>query len=158
MSKGDNVVKKAVNNSNSTSWTDNGNNMSQAYVLEQHRLQSIINDRASTIHRIDEDIEKLELAIQDANRAIDSFKKSSEDMQLIEAEVKLIFKGESASAFLNKISAYKNYCSRRAEHMETLKSNYSKQISQLKYQKVLAQNMIFSLKEHIEKIRRSCFR
>lgn len=125
-------------------------------IQQQSQLSSLIRDRASNIHRIDEDIEKLEQGIKDAERAIDGYRAAANDMQALESDVAQIFKGESALAFLKQITDYKNFCLERLANMETLKSNYTEQINQLKRQKVLAQNMINSLREHLEKLRRSC--
>lgn len=123
--------------------------------FEELRLNALINDRTSNVHRIDEDIEKLEQALLDIDRAIDAFNKAADEMQMLEAEVALVFKGESAAAFMRKIIAYKNYCLRRINHMETLKANYKKQIKDLELQKTIAQNLINILKDRLEKIRRS---
>lgn len=143
-------------------WVDNGNALTRAEwsenAREQHRLKSIINDRSSNIHRIDEDIEKLELAIQDTDRAIEGFRDAANDMQLLESEVALVFRGESSVAFLSKVTNYKNYCLKRIENMESLKANYSNQIKQLKYQKFMAQNLINTLREHLERLRRALVR
>ncbi len=144
-----------------SSWVDNGQGLTGhsngswiENANEQTRLNNIINDRSSNIHRIDEDIEKLEQACRDADKAISGFSEAAKDMEMLESEVSLIFKGESAIAFLNKIDAYKNLCLSRAEHMRTLKSNYSNQIQQLRMEKIWAQDAINSLREQLAKLRR----
>ena len=141
--------------------TGNSNNnaaQNNQFVLNSQcqSLNFLINDRTSNIHKIDTDIEELEQAINDIDRAINGFRDAANDVEVLEAEVTQVFKGEAADAFINKIIDYRSYCLKRIDHMEKLKANYSKQISDLRYQKVLAQNLISSLRESLEKLRRSC--
>lgn len=159
-SKGGNVA--AVTRAKSSSgWVDNGQALSGhsnggwvENANEQARLNNIINDRSSNIHKIDEDIEKLEQACRDADKAISGFNEAAKDMEMLYSEVSLIFKGEASIAFLNKIDDYKNLCLSRSAHMEKLKSNYSQQIQQLRMEKIWAQNAINSLREQLAKLRR----
>lgn len=130
-------------------WVDNGNAMTVP------QLNGMINNRASAIHRIDEDIERLEQAIRDIDHAIACFRRSVQDMQLLEAEVALVFKGESAESFLRKLQAFRSYCSKRIQHMETLRSNYTRQIASLRNQKAIAQALVNLLLELLSKLRRT---
>ena len=159
-SKGGNVA--AVTSAKTSSGkVDNGQGLaahaSKELILntnEQTRLTDIINDRSSNIHKIDEDIEKLEQACRDADKAISGFNEAAKDMEMLYSEVSLIFKGEASIAFLNKIDDYKNLCLSRSAHMEKLKSNYPQQIQQLRMEKIWAQNAINSLREQLAKLRR----
>ena len=131
-----------------SAWTDNGDAMTRCGLI------GIINDRSSEIRRIDEDIERLQQAIQDIDRAVENFDISINDMKVLEAEVILVFKGESAEAFIRKMQSYRSYCERRVEQMLNLKANYSQQIKDLNYQKVVAQRVIDNINERLERIRR----
>lgn len=138
-------------NSVASQKTNNDYSMNEG---QAEQLKKIINDRSSNAHRIDEEIAKLEQACREADKAISGFREAANDIQSLEAEISLIFKGESSLAFLNKISAYKELCLSRIEHMEKLKSNYSIQIEKLKMEKIWAQNAINSLKEQLAKLRK----
>ena len=127
------------------------NNISSAMSIP--RLTGMINNRSSEIHRIDEQIERLEGAISDCNKAIDSFRQSVEGMKLLETEVALVFKGEASESFKRKLMSYSNFCAQRMQHMESLKTNYSRQIDELNHQKAIAQDLINRLRESIAKIR-----
>ena len=128
-------------------WVDNGNSMTTS------GLNRIINDRSAQIHRIDEDIERLEQAIRDIDHAIECFRKSADDMQLLEGEVALVFKGEAAESFQRKLVSFSDYCMKRIQHMEALKVNYSKQIADLQRQKQIAQALINRIRELLDRLR-----
>lgn len=134
-------------------WTDNAQTADS--IRQENNLISVINNRSSDIHRIDEDIDKLEQAIQDIDHAIQGYTDAVNDMKMLEAEVALIFKGESAEAFIRKVTSYKSYCIRRTEHMESLKKDYKQQINDLKRQKELAQHLLISLRDRLDKLRKS---
>lgn len=121
--------------------------------FEELRLNALIHDRTSEIHRIDEDIDRLEQGLVDIDHSIDCFEQAVSDMQLLEAEVDLIFKGESAAAFSRKIAAYRLYCTKRIAQMRSLKSNYTNQINGLRRQKAMAEMILNRLRENLAKIR-----
>ena len=141
-------------------WTDNASGVighSQASLFEQWQLNGMINDRCSQIHRIDEDIDRLEQGLNDIDHSISSFEKAASDMETLRNEVVFVFKGESAEAFIRKIESYLNFCLRRKQQMESLKANYQKQISDLKYQKEVAQRVLERLRDRLEKLRNCHF-
>ncbi len=147
----DNALKR--NSWTSPDWVQNG--QATDSIRQENNLISVINNRSSDIHRIDEDIDRYEQAIQDIDHAIEGYTNAVNDMKMLEAEVALVFKGESAEAFIRKITSYKSYCLRRKEHMKSLKKDYKQQISDLKRQKELAQHLLNSLRERLDKLRKS---
>lgn len=116
-------------------------------------LNDIMMSTDDTIKQLDEDIEKLRLALQDIDKAKECFKRSADEMQQLEGELDLIFKGKSADAFMRKVKAYRKFCRKRISSLETLRNNYLKQINELDLQKKAAQRVTCSLNDQFAKLR-----
>lgn len=116
-------------------------------------LQGIIKDRSVRINKIEEDIHNLKQAIQDIDKAKDYFRHSAEDIKSLEYEVGFIFKGRSADAFLEKVTYYKKFCNARIQGLDSLRSNYQRQIDELEKQKLWAERINHFLQEALAKLR-----
>lgn len=116
-------------------------------------LNQLISGRKSELNQINEDIDLLYSAIQDAKQALDSLNRSNKSLETLEVEVKQVFQGDAAEMFIHKLFVLKQCNTNRIKQMNTLISDYSSQINMLEQRKKKSQRIINELADKIATIR-----